>query len=176
MRMFKGSRPATTPGSRVTREVVLRLGHLGGRLGLVVIGVGLLVIGLGWNGANNSTAVVVQMPYLISGGLLGLALVVIGAALLVVHAQRDDRARLEERLALLVEALQRQVALDRLPTQAAQPETLVVAGATAYHRLDCRLIDPAGHGERLEVRAAESGGLRACRVCKPLQTPSGHLT
>src|SRR3954471_5297348 len=61
---------------------------LGGRLALVVMGLGLLVIGFGWYGISGrgaqidgSTDVRAQLPYLVSGGFLGLALVVIGAAL-----------------------------------------------------------------------------------------------
>ena len=46
---------------------------------------GLLVIVLGWVGAANSVLIEEQVPYLISGGLLGLALAVIGALTLFTH-------------------------------------------------------------------------------------------
>jgi hypothetical protein len=57
---------------------------------------GLLVIVLGWVGAANSVLIEEQVPYLISGGLLGLALALIGALTLFTHwltvSVRDARA------------------------------------------------------------------------------------
>jgi hypothetical protein len=57
---------------------------------------GLLVIVLGWVGAANSVLIEEQVPYLISGGLLGLALAIIGALTLFTHwltvSIRDARA------------------------------------------------------------------------------------
>jgi hypothetical protein len=43
---------------------------------------GLALILLGWAGASRSIVIEEQMPYLISGGLLGLALAIIGAVTL----------------------------------------------------------------------------------------------
>jgi hypothetical protein len=57
---------------------------------------GILVIVLGWVGAANSVLIEEQVPYLISGGLLGLALALIGALTLFTHwltvGIRDARA------------------------------------------------------------------------------------
>ncbi|MFN8040627.1 MAG: hypothetical protein U0Q07_15545 [Acidimicrobiales bacterium] len=50
-------------------------------MGLAVVG--LLVILIGWWGASGTAIVAEQIPYLISGGLLGLGLVIIGGALFV---------------------------------------------------------------------------------------------
>jgi len=55
-----------------------------GLAGVVMI-VGLLAIILGWVGASRSTILEEQVPYLISGGLLGVALSTIGALLLFAH-------------------------------------------------------------------------------------------
>ena len=46
---------------------------------------GLSIILLGWFGAARSTIVEEQIPYLISGGLLGVALATIGALTLFAH-------------------------------------------------------------------------------------------
>ena len=51
----------------------------------VVMTIGLLAIILGWVGASHSTILEEQVPYLISGGLLGVALSTIGALLLFSH-------------------------------------------------------------------------------------------
>jgi hypothetical protein len=73
---------------------------------------GLTAILLGWFGAARSTLIEEQVPYLISGGLLGLALALIGALVLFGHwtavsikeerqrelARRADHAELMEAL------------------------------------------------------------------------------
>lgn len=51
--------------------------------GMVVAVVGLAVILVGWWGASGTAIVAEQIPYLISGGVFGLGLVVIGGALFV---------------------------------------------------------------------------------------------
>jgi hypothetical protein len=63
---------------------------VGGRNVLVVaaaalVTTGLTAILLGWVGAAHSTIVAEQLPYLISGGLLGLALSVVGAIVYFAH-------------------------------------------------------------------------------------------
>ncbi len=46
---------------------------------------GISVILLGWLGAAHSTVLEEQVPYLISGGLVGVALSIIGAVCLLAH-------------------------------------------------------------------------------------------
>ena len=76
---------------------------------------GLTAILLGWFGAARSTLVEEQIPYLISGGLLGLALAIIGALLFFTHwltvsikeARQREHARRQDHAELLA-------ALDRV--------------------------------------------------------------
>jgi hypothetical protein len=49
--------------------------------GLVMMPIGLILILIGYLGASGTTEFSDQIPYLISGGLLGLGLIVVGAAL-----------------------------------------------------------------------------------------------
>lgn len=49
--------------------------------GVLLLVAGLVVVVIGWNGAAGTNVVSDQIPYLISGGLLGIGLTVIGAAL-----------------------------------------------------------------------------------------------
>src|SRR5688500_14157059 len=69
--------------------------QLGGKLGVAVCVVGFVLIFLGWNGAASFNFLPQQFPYLISGGIAGLALVAVGAALLVIEAARAERAELQ---------------------------------------------------------------------------------
>jgi hypothetical protein len=154
-----------------------KLAGLGGGLGLLLIALGLLAIGIGWNGMagggaqiNGVTDLRAQLPWLISGGALGLALVVFGAAMMVVHNARIDRSRLESKLDELVGVVSRQ----GLATTAAYPaETpvstagLYAAGGTSYHQPDCRLVDGRDDIALLTASEVASGDLRPCRVCKP---------
>src|SRR3546814_19754487 len=79
---------------------------------------GLCAIVLGWFGASHSTLVEEQVPYLISGGLLGVAMATVGAVTLFAHwltvmirearareaSRKDDHIELMEALAQLTAA------------------------------------------------------------------------
>ena len=144
----------------------LRWNTLGGKLGLLFCVAGLAVIWAGWNGAGSYNDIRKQFPYLISGGIAGLALVVIGAALMIIQSQRADRVQLEANLTELRNILER---MTGLPTSNGATETesnLVVAGPGAYHRPTCKLV--AGRDLRkMTVEQAEAAKLDPCRTCAP---------
>jgi len=71
---------------------------LGSKLGTGLCGAGILLIFFGWNGAASVDRIEAQFPYLISGGIAGLALVVLGVGLIIVQNQRADRALLQQSL------------------------------------------------------------------------------
>ena len=76
---------------------------------------GLLCLLLGWIGVSGANAVVKQLPYIISGGIGGIALVAIGAALWVASDMRDEWSELR-RLRLTVDRLESErVALAQVP-------------------------------------------------------------
>jgi uncharacterized membrane protein YidH (DUF202 family) len=50
-------------------------------LGIALMGVGLIAIMLGWWGASGTTETYEAISYLISGGVMGIGLVIIGVAL-----------------------------------------------------------------------------------------------
>jgi hypothetical protein len=160
----------SSAGSR-TRRLNIRPGTFGGGLGLIVVAVGLLAIGIGWNGAagaggqiNGQTDLRAQLPWLLSGGLLGVALVVFGAALVIVHNARVDRSRLEIKLDELVDAVSRGNAAVATPTSAAG---IYVAGGSSYHRPDCRLVGNRDDVTYVTASEAAERNLRPCRVCQP---------
>lgn len=63
-------------------------------LAAVAVG-GLALLSLGWRGAAATLYVPFQVPYVVSGGLLGLAVLGSGLVLLSVHLDRTEAA--EER-------------------------------------------------------------------------------
>lgn len=78
---------------------------LGSKLGTGLCGAGILLVFLGWNGAASVDRVQAQFPYLISGGIAGLSLVVMGVGLIIVQNQRADRAMLQQSLRELEAAI-----------------------------------------------------------------------
>jgi hypothetical protein len=173
--------PVRDPGVDVMdrwRGVVRRLG-LGGsgsRLGLVVITLGLIVIGIGWNGAagaggevNHVPVVQAQLPWLLSGGFLGLGIVILGAAMMIANAYRETEARNAVRMDAILEALERSSANAEAAAEflTVADSDMVVAGTASYHRPDCRLARGRGDAEVVSVATAVARGLAPCRVCKP---------
>jgi hypothetical protein len=163
--------------TRPQSQLQARVTQFGGRASLLVIAVGLLVIGLGYNGIagasiNNVVDLRAQLPYLLSGGVFGLSLVIVGAALMITQGAREDRVRLEAKLDQLLEA--------GLGTGAVAPaavpsnvDGLYAAGTASFHLPECRLVD--GREETTYVTADEAGsrGLAPCRVCRPVTSGSG---
>jgi hypothetical protein len=80
---------------------------LGGVLGIVYCIAGFFLIFLGWNGAASHDREAAQIPYVISGGIAGLGLVVVGAALIVAHSLRTDRIELRGSIDDLRAAIER---------------------------------------------------------------------
>jgi len=75
-------------------------------VGLVALGA--VLIFFAWNGAAGKDYPQGQLPYLISGGVGGLALVLSGLAVGIVQAVRRDAAELGQKLDALTEAIREQ--------------------------------------------------------------------
>ena len=144
----------------------LRWNTLGGKLGLFFCIAGLALMWGGWNGAASYNDIRKQFPYLISGGLIGLALVVIGVGLMIIQSQRADRVQLEANLHELRQILERMTGLPASNGAEASEASLVVAGPGAYHRPTCKLV--AGRDLRkMTLEQAEAANLEPCRNCAP---------
>ena len=86
-----------------------------------------MILYLGWNGAASHNDLRKQFPYLVSGGMAGLALVVVGAALLVIEAVRVERTELQATVLELKAALEN--VGGNVATVAARPLLLTPDGA-----------------------------------------------
>ena len=151
----------TTPQSRPR----FAPGRLGGRLALGIVAIGLLVIALGYNGIAGNLILAAQLPYILSGGFVGISLVVFGSAFMVAQSAREDRQRLEGLLLQLIDA--QQGGSGGLGSVPSDVDGLFAAGTASYHVPGCRLVD--GREEVSYVTGAEaaSRSLTPCRVCKP---------
>lgn len=142
--------------------------------GAVLMPLGLFAVGYGWYGAATTKYAYDQFPYLLSGGLLGVCLTVIGGFLYFgawiakgQAEQRDAAQRLDEHLRVLPERLAQQLAGLVVAGGPGAPGTdLVVAGegGVSVHRRDCRLVSG-----RTDLRPYVEGetALSPCRVCRP---------
>jgi len=84
-------------------------------IGLAVTVTGFVLITLAWNGAASHDAIQVQFPYLLSGGLAGLGMVMGGLALTVIQlikVEGDRRARQLEQLVNAVDDLAARLACE----------------------------------------------------------------
>jgi hypothetical protein len=73
-------------------SVLVRLPHVGTWAGLVVVAAGFVLITIAWGDTAGTELVGDQLPYVMSAGLVGLALVCIGATLVAIDVKLADSA------------------------------------------------------------------------------------
>jgi hypothetical protein len=144
-----------------------RWNKVGGQLGLLICLGGLLFIWAGWNGAASYNDIRQQFPYLISGGISGLALVMIGVGVLVVQGQRADRLQLEAKLDELRRALEGMTAAGTGNGWESSSGPAVLAGPTTYHLATCRLVAGREGLKTMTLPMIQASGLAPCRTCNP---------
>lgn len=174
------TRPKRAPAVGLPKaSTLLRLAleRMRGIVGFAVLIIGFAVLVetlLGYLLSDNSLR---RMDFVLSGGAIGLGLVIAGAIVMVVdwidalpEAGHDAAAdELIKRLRQM--SASRQVSGD-LPTTVIRPVRaasssggMVVASSASYHRPECRLARP-GY-EQIRPAAARQLGLSACKLCSP---------
>jgi hypothetical protein len=133
---------------------------------------GSILLVIAWYDISGTANVYEQLPYLVSAGFSGMALIIVGSGLLA--AGRADR--IERRLAQLVDALTEAAAATANGAGPAAPDgagsgspvesLLAIEGGETYHRTGCLLLRDKSASP---VTAAEiaSKGLTPCPVCAP---------
>jgi hypothetical protein len=141
--------------------------------GAICMPLGLIVVLLGWWGAAHTPFGFEQTPYLISGGILGLALVVAGGFVYFAYWQTLRVRESREQTEAVTDALAR---LEALLASGATTTGGTSAGVTAgfvatpsgsiYHRPDCTVV--AGRTDLAPVNPARTK-LEPCRICNPAE-------
>ncbi|MGH2752760.1 MAG: hypothetical protein ACRDK3_18110 [Actinomycetota bacterium] len=155
---------------RSIRDDEERRARSGKFLGLLFIALGFVLIGKAWDGAASINFVQGQMPYLLSGGFMGLALVITGCTLLFMTTLRSERRALHDKFDEMATLLGRN--LNRLGAAANGSATgagaeQVVAGVTVYHRAGCKILEGKDEAVTITVQQAAAEGLSPCRSCEP---------
>ena len=159
-------------------------------LGWILLALGAIAIFLGWFGVSGQSLTAKQLPYLVSGGLAGLALIVVGAVFLATDNLHRHIARLEgverkvdDLYALLVLEPPPSAALPATtePATSTGPATVdpgaagVVAlpAGTTFHRPTCALVRGKAEAQQVDATAIAARALRPCPVCEPVPAPAG---
>jgi len=165
--------------------------------GWILAAVGIVVIIVGWYGVSGQALVAKQLPYLISGGLGGVALVGIGAAMISAERRRQDTGRIERLEEMVTELRAVLVSHPEAPadwptvsdpfgaTGAAPRSGPAANGAaagssglvalptgTTFHSPGCQMVRGKDGVEAVSARSIEQRGLSACRVCEPAHSSS----
>lgn len=138
------------------------------QLAVGLAAVGFLLIVLGWNGAASLDRVPGQLPYLISGGVAGLGLVLTGLTLVIVQESRRSTSLLLVKLDEVGERIERAGGAAG-PTAVPSDGTAVIAGRTTYHLPDCNVVAGRTDLQPMTSDAALERGLAPCRICEPQQ-------
>lgn len=143
----------------------VRLGRL---LGLTFVVAGFIVLGLAWNGAAGINFVTGQFPYLLSGGFMGLALVITGCTLLFLATIRAERQILTDRFDEMSRLLGRNLGRLALSTNGSgSSQEQVVVTSETYHLADCTILKGKVGLSTVSVDQAVAEGLQPCRTCEP---------
>ena len=144
-------------------------------VGWAFIAFGLLVTLLGWIGVSGEAIVAKQIPYVVSGGIGGVLLAVIGAYFLGTEELRKDSGRLDRleqkvdelHAALLQRADAPTTEVTVSPNGSAPDKVLVVSGGETFHGAGCPMA-MGKETEELAVSAATKRGLTPCPLCAPV--------
>ncbi|HJR24819.1 MAG TPA: hypothetical protein VJ804_05055 [Acidimicrobiales bacterium] len=88
--------------------------------GVALVVAGFIALFLAWNGAAAKDYVEGQLPYLISGGLVGVGLIGAGLTVINVQSRRADNDALMDRIERLLEERAEQAPSAPRPTRARQ--------------------------------------------------------
>lgn len=138
-------------------------------LGLFIVGIMLVL--LGWYGAAHTNIMTEQIPYLISGGLLGLGLIIVAGILSVQIAIERDNAEFRRSV---VQALTNTASHTASPSGTAHPATpgpvsnghvFVVPGGRSFHLPGCPIVEGKEGTEALMPAQAAVAGFAPCKLC-----------
>ena len=140
--------------------------------GAVLMPLGLIVILLAWYGAAHARVPQQQIPYMVSGGFIGLGLMIGGGLLFWAHwlYRIYDQADLQHRELLdAIRSLNGNSVADAssgTTSPAATGRLVATKTGTNFHRPDCAVV--ARRRNLRTISEAQAGSMQPCRICEPL--------
>jgi len=154
-------------------------------VGWILTALGALAILFGYLGLSRKAFVGEQLPYLISGGIGGMVLVIVGGVFLATEDIRRNLARVDDlqrtvgELTVLVTDLHS--VLLALPGAAEEVRRdapangsgngsapfLALPDGTRYHRAGCPMVDGKAAAEPISAASARQRNMQPCGVCNP---------
>ena len=137
--------------------------------GAIMVPLGIALMILAWYGAAHKPLIIQQFPYLLSGGILGLGLMITGGLAYfgywVTRLVQENRTNTRELIA----------AIDRLGIgdgdgdaatggQAGNGMLVATATGTMLHRPDCAVVANRPGTRRVKAGTA---GYELCKICEP---------
>jgi hypothetical protein len=137
--------------------------------GAIMVPLGVALIILAWYGAAHKALIIQQFPYLLSGGILGLGLMITGGLAYfgywVTRLVQENRTNTRELIA----------AIDRLSMidgegegvtggRAGNGMLVATATGTMLHRPDCAVVANRPGTRRVKAGTA---GFELCKICEP---------
>jgi hypothetical protein len=149
-------------------------------VGWILVGAGALLVLLGYFGVSREAIVGKQIPYLVSGGIGGVMLAVLGAYFLGTEELRRDSGRLDRLEQMVTELHEALLARADAPAPSSptpngsrEPKRLVaMRDGDLYHREGCSMVE----GKSPQVVAASTisrRGLQPCALCDPAAVTAG---
>lgn len=141
-------------------------------LATLMLPAGLVAIGLGWYGAAHTPFVFEQIPYLISGGLLGVGLLTAGGLLYIgswmarlAEVQREEGEKVRDQLRGIRQELEYLPGLVGGGSAAAHRMFVATPTGTMFHVADCSVV---ANRDDLRQVSGDEPGLTPCKICQPL--------
>jgi hypothetical protein len=148
--------------------------------GGVLMPLGVILVFIGWYGAAHTTRLFEEIPYLISGGLLGIVLSTIGAALYfgywltrIVAGERqmiEVLARMEARLdgaAAEGNGVASKTGARASAASASKGTFVATRTGSMFHRPDCPVVADRPQSELRTVKLPATS-MSPCKLCAPL--------
>lgn len=147
---------------------------LGAGAALIVFGI--VAIFLAWSATARTPYMFEQIPYMISGGLLGVGLIFLGGFVYfaywitrLVRETREQSNRAADLLDRIADSVDGAASLNGSGSKRAiaggSGEFVATKGGTLFHRPDCQVV--AGR-PRLRRVDADTKGLKPCQICDPV--------
>lgn len=160
------------PDALARPEPLRRIDKIMETVGLALLPIGLTALLVGWLGVASNGHVFLQLPYLVSGGLLGIGLIFAsGTIYLASWISRSATVQRQQNAELIraVGRLQQTVAMTSLGggngTSHTTGRFLATPSGSMFHRPDCAVVTDR---EDLREVDPEAKGMKPCGMCAPL--------